>query len=190
MSKQSEAVKRWRANTKQRMINAMGGECVCCEYHRCNDALELHHIDPTEKEFNFGKIIANPKSWFRIVNELRKCVLVCAICHREIHAGIRELPHDHPRFDERYVDSKFDPGDAYDSCPICNEPKPITTKYCSLACSGTKTGRSRGSIDWSHWNLIEELKTKSQVALAEEIGVSPAAIWKRIRKTKKGEIIS
>lgn len=32
-----------------------------------------------------------PHSWAKTVAELAKCVMLCANCHREIHAGVREL---------------------------------------------------------------------------------------------------
>ena len=31
------------------------------------------------------------RSWERTVAELAKCVLLCANCHAEVHAGLREL---------------------------------------------------------------------------------------------------
>lgn len=39
-------------------------------------------------------MMANPKSWSKIVNELRKCVLVCYNCHYEIHEELITLPKD------------------------------------------------------------------------------------------------
>lgn len=103
MSKSSEAVKKWRRNSKQRIINAMGGVCQICHYNKCNEALDLHHIDPEGKDFSFGAIRASPVSWDRIVIELRKCILLCANCHREVHNGITILPKDYATFDENYA---------------------------------------------------------------------------------------
>jgi 5-methylcytosine-specific restriction endonuclease McrA len=101
----SEKVKRWRKNTKRRIIAAMGGSCRHCGYDKCDEALECHHIDPTEKEFGFGAMRANPKSWERIVVELRKCVLLCANCHREVHAGL--IPDNFvSSFNEEWIDYK------------------------------------------------------------------------------------
>jgi 5-methylcytosine-specific restriction endonuclease McrA len=54
MSYSSEKVKKWRKNTKDRMVAAMGGCCQICGYSKSTNALEFHHIDPTVKEKGFG----------------------------------------------------------------------------------------------------------------------------------------
>lgn len=100
----SQAVIDWRKRTKIRIVESMGGKCVCCTYNRSVEALELHHLDREDKNFGFGGIRANPKSWDKIVVELRKCVLVCSNCHKEIEYCGLEVPRDAARFDERYAD--------------------------------------------------------------------------------------
>ena len=106
MSKNSDAVKRWRKNTKRRIIESMGGKCQICGYDNCDSALALHHIDPNEKEISFGAIRANPKNWLSIVEELRKCILLCHNCHSEIHANVTKLPEQYTIFDENYIEYK------------------------------------------------------------------------------------
>ena len=68
-----------------------GGQCFICGYNRCLAALEFHHIDPTEKEFSIAQK-GHTRSWERIKKELEKCVLLCANCHREVHAGLLNVP--------------------------------------------------------------------------------------------------
>jgi hypothetical protein len=78
-----------RKKLKEMAIEYKGGKCVCCGYNKCVSALEFHHLDPNEKDFgisNKGKT----RAWAKIKEELDKCILVCCLCHREIHAGIRE----------------------------------------------------------------------------------------------------
>jgi 5-methylcytosine-specific restriction endonuclease McrA len=106
MSKSSEAVKRWRKNTKRRIVESMGGCCVICGYDEHDEALELHHINPNEKEFGLGAIRGSPKAWTTIVKELRKCVLLCSNCHAVVEAGKLQLPDNPTRFDESYVEYK------------------------------------------------------------------------------------
>lgn len=99
----ADKVKDWRSRTKERIVKSMGGKCVCCGYNKCTASLTLHHLNPSEKEFEFGGIRRNPKSWKKIVNELRKCVLVCANCYAEIEHGNLNIPDNAIRFDESYV---------------------------------------------------------------------------------------
>lgn len=72
-----------RRELKDRAIAYKGGKCVICKYDRCAAAMQFHHEDPLQKDFE----ISTSLSWERIVQELDKCVLVCANCHAEIHAG-------------------------------------------------------------------------------------------------------
>lgn len=177
MSKSSEAVKSWRKNTKQRMINSMGGKCSLCGYNKCNDALEFHHIDPTIKEMSLGGIRANPISWEKIVEEMKKCILVCSNCHKEIHVNIITIPETYPLFDEIYADYKS-AKKMMDECPICHELKNIAHIYCSLRCAGLAHTR----LDWSQHDLIEMKKTMSMVAIGVKLGVSDKTISKRLKK--------
>ena len=61
---------------------------------KCGDTrpyvLDLHHLDPTQKEFTIGKVLGSGTSGLesrqrRILEEAKKCIVVCANCHREIH---------------------------------------------------------------------------------------------------------
>jgi hypothetical protein len=82
----SENVQRRRHTIKQKAIEYKGGKCIICNYNRCNSALEFHHLDPNEKEFGFGNK-GSTRGWEKVQAELDKCILVCATCHREIHAN-------------------------------------------------------------------------------------------------------
>lgn len=99
-------VKVWRKRFKERIVFSMGGKCQCCGYNKCIEALELHHINPEEKEMGFGGMRGHPRAWEVVVKELRKCVLVCSNCHREIHAKIKEIPNNVKKFNEDWVDYK------------------------------------------------------------------------------------
>lgn len=179
MSKSSEAVKRWRNNSKDRIVKCMGGMCVSCGYSRCHSALELHHLDPTAKEFTFGSIRANPKSWSSLVEELRKCVLLCSNCHREVHAGMLTIHPDVARFDEQYaVYGKIRANIERDACPICASEKPTTNRTCSARCAASLSR----SIDWSTIDVLQMVSEHGLIGSAAIIGCSHAAVWKRWKK--------
>lgn len=78
----------YRKEVKRRLIEYKGGKCQICGYNRCQEALEFHHLDPQEKDFT---ISGGTKSFKLLKPEVDKCILLCANCHREIHAGLVKI---------------------------------------------------------------------------------------------------
>lgn len=76
-----------RAGLKLCAVEHMGGKCSICGYDKCLSALTFHHINPWDKDFE----ISSKMSWEAIVQELKKCALVCSNCHAEIHEGFHPL---------------------------------------------------------------------------------------------------
>ena len=74
---------------KQILINTFGAKCMLCGYDKCNAALEFHHLNPDKKEFNISKYSGNNNITYEMALELTRVILICANCHREVHAGIR-----------------------------------------------------------------------------------------------------
>lgn len=59
--------------------------CISCGED--DDAcLDLHHTNHKEKETHVSDAVYK-WSWNRVLKEIEKCVVVCANCHRKIHAG-------------------------------------------------------------------------------------------------------
>jgi hypothetical protein len=77
-----------RKRKRIKLVQLFGNKCSLCGYDRCSAALEFHHINPEEKDFALS--VSNSKSLERNVEEAKKCLLVCANCHREIHNGLYE----------------------------------------------------------------------------------------------------
>lgn len=69
---------------KKEFVNLKGGKCQKCGYDRCKGALEFHHIDKSTKEFGINRNF----SLERAQEELDKCILLCANCHREEHTKV------------------------------------------------------------------------------------------------------
>lgn len=104
----SERERARKRERKQQYVDYKGGKCCRCGYDKSLVALDLHHRNPEEKEFEFfqGPILGS-----KVKAELDKCDLVCSNCHREIHAEIMDKKR------ERYLKvlndhrSKYDPED-------------------------------------------------------------------------------
>lgn len=77
---------RWNL-LKIKYINQFGSKCQDCSIP-LNDTnysiFEFHHLDPSIKEFGWGKLrMLKPIS---IEKELEKTVVLCANCHRLRHS--------------------------------------------------------------------------------------------------------
>tara|TARA_R110000824_G_scaffold242992_2_gene431633 strand:- start:94 stop:324 length:231 start_codon:yes stop_codon:yes gene_type:complete len=66
-------------------IKLLGGKCCGCGYNKCASALEFHHTDPSKKEFIIGSCKYGRS---KMLEEAKKCILLCANCHREFHANL------------------------------------------------------------------------------------------------------
>lgn len=84
------AVSRRRKRLKEMAIDYKGGRCIFCGYDRDPTALDFHHVDEKTKVFGLSTR-GLTRSWKKIRDELDKCMLVCANCHREIHSGMRKI---------------------------------------------------------------------------------------------------
>jgi hypothetical protein len=77
-------------NTKIKLlaIEYKGGICQKCGYNKYIGALEFHHRDFNTKDFGINK---RRVDFEKMKDELDKCDLLCANCHREIHAEDRNI---------------------------------------------------------------------------------------------------
>ena len=85
-----KAVAKRRREVKMSAIEYRGGKCQICGYNKYQGALDLHHING-KKEFGIADK-GYTRSWEKVKTELDKCILVCANCHRELEAGVAQLP--------------------------------------------------------------------------------------------------
>lgn len=177
----AKGVKVWRKKTKARIVEAMGGKCVCCGYDRCNNALALHHLDPDLKDFSFGSIRATAKSWSKMIVELRKCVLICHNCHEEVHEGVRPIPADAARFNEDFANyramERAAEEESWAGCPGCDKKVPPHKTYCSPKCAHGATER----VDWSAVDLAMLRRGLSKRQIAARLGVSDQTVAKHLR---------
>lgn len=127
------AVLDWRRRTKLRLIEAFGGKCGLCGYNRSVRNLAFHHLDPSMKEGGFGQY--QSLAWAKVIIEVRKCVMLCANCHGEVHDGLITDLTGCPRFDETFATDKLTP--VFD-CVVCGHPrKKRQSATCSHECSKT-----------------------------------------------------
>lgn len=68
---------------KKYLIQRAGGKCIICGYDKCQGALQFHHPDPNQKDFEISKNFSNNIE--KLCEEADKCNLLCANCHAEEH---------------------------------------------------------------------------------------------------------
>lgn len=77
---------RERALTRKiELVNYKGGKCEKCGYSQNLSALDFHHLHPEDKSFQLDSRHLSNTNIDRLKEEVDKCVLLCANCHRETH---------------------------------------------------------------------------------------------------------
>lgn len=65
------------------------GPCMDCGETHPSWAMDFDHRDPSTKEFSIACGVSAPLAKERILTEIDKCDLVCALCHRYRTHGVR-----------------------------------------------------------------------------------------------------
>lgn len=69
-------------------IDLLGGKCSKCLQVFDPVCYDFHHPDPTNKELTIGENMLLGKE--RLFKEIKKCVLLCANCHRLTHKELKD----------------------------------------------------------------------------------------------------
>ena len=78
----ANSIEKDRYKKKKDFANNQKRKCVKCGETRTY-VLDFHHINKDDKDFTIGRM---KKGDFNVIqNEIDKCVVLCANCHREFH---------------------------------------------------------------------------------------------------------
>ena len=87
----NEKYKKWqqkaRYERKRKLVDMLGGCCSKCGYKKCIQALDFHHKDSKNKSFSISEK-GLCRKWQDLVDEVKKCIVLCRNCHAEEHYGI------------------------------------------------------------------------------------------------------
>lgn len=71
---------------KKQIINNLKQQQCCV---KCGDnrpyVLDYHHLDPNIKDMNVSRMLSNRSNINDVKQEINKCIVLCANCHREFH---------------------------------------------------------------------------------------------------------
>jgi hypothetical protein len=91
-NKYAEKSKLARLRTKEWYNELMNNKF--CE--KCGESdtivLEWHHVDPTKKDMGIADMLTR-RGKQTILEEIDKCVCLCANCHRRLHHELRNIGH-------------------------------------------------------------------------------------------------
>lgn len=120
---------RWKQR-KRKVIKLMGGCCCKCGYNKNINVFDLHHLEPKEKEYHWERM--KKLKWNSIIQEIKKCILVCSNCHREIHSTEEDFILEGTDKDNFLLNHEVK---ATGICfnPECDNPV-YETKYCCVNC--------------------------------------------------------
>lgn len=74
-----------KKKVQEEAIEYLGGKCTHCQQSFPSIVYDFHHVNPSEKDFILSEHWGDSRD--KIWNELDKCILLCANCHRIEHKG-------------------------------------------------------------------------------------------------------
>ena len=82
-----ERVKKRRKDMKRILVEYKGGKCEKCGIETHPSVYEFHHLNPDKKDFGVSQK-GYTRSLEKNKQEVDKCIMLCANCHRLKHAGV------------------------------------------------------------------------------------------------------
>lgn len=180
----SKEVIAWRKRRKIDLVELFSNKCFFCNGVFPPEIYDFHHIN-CNKEFS---ISASTKSFKKLIEEAKKCVMLCSNCHRLVHNNYITIDiYYETILDEKlikqmlkvYKDNRIK--NQYKKQYECkNCGKKTTNKYfCNDECRAFY----RRKVEWpSKEELTELLKNNSRVKIGKMYNVSEAAVRKWIKK--------
>lgn len=169
--KSSRSQKNRAYQKKLKLVNLMGGSCTNCGYNKNFSALVFHHKDPNLKKFSLDSRTLANRAWHLVLEESKKCILLCHNCHSELHnpdclTSNYNLEYVHkPTVVDKY-------------CISCGKKITKSATRCAQC-----QGKTQEKIAWPKTQQLQQMVSNTSYrAVGELLGVSDVAVKKRIVK--------
>jgi len=166
---------------KVELIKLKGGKCEKCGYDKNISALDFHHIDPNIKEFQLDARKSANTKMFKLIEEVAKCELLCANCHRETHhpdLNLINMDEILKNIDENVLSIRTI---NKPKCIDCN----IEINYGCVRCQKCLSINRRKVTRPSYDQLLTEINETNFVAVGKKYGVAGNTIRKWIKFYEK-----
>ena len=71
---------------KKELVANIKAESTCKKCGETKDyMLDFHHLDPNKKDATIARMTSNTTCIDKLINEIKKCIVLCSNCHREFH---------------------------------------------------------------------------------------------------------
>ena len=179
MKNNSENVKRCAQLRKENLIKVFGSKCCLCGFDIFPSALEFHHVNPEEKSFGLTGSGLMKKMETQL-EEAKKCILVCANCHRGIHHENIKIPENWKElFDDQIASTLLQ--EHYEKlqfhathCKDCG----VEISKGAVRCEKCSAVAQRNSIRPSREELKDMIRNMPFTKIGERYIVSDNAIRK------------
>lgn len=179
-----------RQRMKQACVEYMDTICIICGYDKCVAALEFHHKNPDKKEFGIAQG-GITYSWNKIYKEIKKCIMICSNCHKEIHYFNTDISHIKIKHNQNKFVNSLRNNDLQPrgikkvtdriNCKDCSKKIASNSRYC-VDCHN-KNIKRKTKIIWPELNeLINMLQESSFLSVGRKLGVSDNGIRKHLKK--------
>ena len=166
---EKQQVRAW--SRKRELVELMGGKCCKCGYNNNYAALEFHHVDPQNKAFQLDSRHLSNTSMNKILDEVRKCILVCSNCHKEIHYP-NSSKSAVETVDAGSVRSIINRKEQMSVCPVCGATfkKARGKIFCSKECRNKSKGYpTKEDVEMVYRELKSQEKTAKHFGLTRKI---------------------
>lgn len=161
---------------KLKAIEFKGGKCLKCGYNN-PASLDFHHLH--NKKSDLSLLWSRCAKWERIKEEIEKCELLCANCHRERHCSPKfEFEFDHESLlknRKRKLEARTEA-----ICINCNKKFHTcrNSKFCSRRCRYSHNQRKIPSLI----EIENAKRTMSWKEVAElfKVGKSTIRRWRSL----------
>lgn len=163
---------------KSDLKSVFHSKCCLCGFNEVQEALEFHHVNPKEKQFAICGSQNQTKALEAQLEEMKKCILICANCHRGIHSNIYTIPSNwQDYYDKEIAQNLLNKLQEVKShkiyyCQNCGKEISKNATYCEKCIHIIQRVCDRPSRE----ELKELIRNKPFTQIANQFNVSDNAI--------------